>query len=77
MCAGHLLAMRELYLIFMRLLASFTLEPCGPANVDPATGMKNPKDLIKAPHSYKVYFVPRNEAKLKTLLAEHKEEDEA
>lgn len=75
MCAGHLLAMRELYLIFMRLLASFKLEPCGPANVDPATGMKNPQDLIKAPHRYKVYCVPRNEAKLTTLLAKEKEDE--
>lgn len=74
MCAGHLLAMRELYLVFMRLLASFRLEPCGAARVDPKSDMKNPKDLIKAPHSYEVFFVPRNEAKLQKLLAEAKEE---
>lgn len=74
MCAGHLLAFRELYLIFMRLLASFRLEPYGLSNVDPATGKKNPRDLIMAPHNYKVYFVPRSEAKLQKLLAESKEE---
>lgn len=66
--------MRELYLVFMRLLASFRLEPSGVAKVDPMRDMKNPKDLIKAPYSYKVYFVPRNEARLQKLLAEAKEE---
>lgn len=73
MCAGHLLAAREVYLIFMRLLASFQIKPHGEANMDPTTGFKNPEDLIIAPHSYKVYFVPRNEIKLKMLLAEEEE----
>lgn len=75
MCAGHLLAFRELYLIFMRLLASFRLEPYGLPNIDPSSGMKNPKDLIMAPHNYKAYFVPRGEAKLQKLLAELEEEE--
>lgn len=66
--------MRELYLIFMRLLATFKLEPSGTARVDPKMDMKNPKDLIKAPYSYQVFFVPRNEAKLQKLLAETKDE---
>lgn len=74
MCAGHLLAMRELYVIFMRLLASFRLEPCGTADVDPMTGMKNPADLVKQPHAYRVYLVPRDEAKLRRLLAEANED---
>ncbi|KAF3768104.1 hypothetical protein M406DRAFT_70202 [Cryphonectria parasitica EP155] len=75
MCAGHLLATRELYLIFMRLLASFTLKPHGTGDFDPAKGGKNPRDLIMAPHSYSVYCVPRNEKKLKALLADLKEEE--
>ncbi|KAI3391481.1 hypothetical protein diail_7312 [Diaporthe ilicicola] len=73
MCAGHLLAAREVYLIFMRLLASFRLEkPPGAAmrEVDPAVGFKNPADLIMAPHSYEVLCVPRHETKLTKLLAE-------
>ncbi|CAN8103260.1 unnamed protein product [Discula destructiva] len=69
MCAGHLLAMRELYLVFMRLLASFKLEPYGYANMDPKSGQKNPRDLIAAPLSYRVYFVPRDEARLRGALA--------
>lgn len=75
MCAGHLLAMRELYIVFMRLLASFKLEPYGTANLDPASGQKNPRDLIAAPHNYKVYFVPRNKAILQKMLANVKAED--
>ncbi|KAJ4422965.1 hypothetical protein N0V82_002359 [Gnomoniopsis sp. IMI 355080] len=74
MCAGHLLAMRELYIVFMRLIASFKLEPYGRANLDPASGQKNPRDLIAAPHNYKVYFVPRNEARLQKMLTNIKSE---
>ncbi|KAH8774538.1 cytochrome P450 [Diaporthe sp. PMI_573] len=73
MCAGHLLAVREVYLIFMRLLASFRLEqPPGVkrADVDPASGFKNPRDLIMAPNSYEVLCVPRDEARLREALAE-------
>lgn len=70
MCAGHLLAMRELYTIFMRLITSFKLEPYGDADFDPANGGKNPRDLIKAPDNYKVYCVPRNEKILRSLLDE-------
>lgn len=72
MCAGHLLAMRELYIVFMRLIASFKLEPYGTANLDPASGQKNPKDLIAAPHNYKVYFVPRNKTSLQKMLKDTK-----
>ncbi|PSR82120.1 cytochrome P450 [Coniella lustricola] len=68
MCAGHLLATRELYLIFMRLITSFKLEPYGNTDFDPAKGGKNPRDLIKAPDNYKVYCVPRNEKALRKWL---------
>lgn len=74
MCAGHLLAAREVYLILMRLLASFRIKPHGEANMDPRTGFKDPEDLILAPHQYQVYFVPRNEAKLKASLAKEEQE---
>lgn len=67
--------MRELYIVFMRLLASFKLEPYGTPNLDPKSGQKNPRDLIAAPHKYKVYFVPRNEAKLQNVLGRVKAED--
>lgn len=78
MCAGHLLAAREVYLIFMRLLASFRLERvpgAEMAEIDPAVGFKNPRDLIMAPNSYEVLCVPRNEARLKEVLAEAEARD--
>lgn len=73
MCAGHLLAAREVYLIFMRLLASFRLEQVPGvemAEVDPASGFKNPRDLIMAPLPYELLCVPRDETRLKEVLAE-------
>ncbi|KAK9417802.1 putative 3-hydroxyphenylacetate 6-hydroxylase [Seiridium unicorne] len=71
MCAGHLLASRELYLVFMRLLSSFRLEIHGHVDTNPRTGMKNPRDLIMAPKKYKIFCVPRNEYLLRQALAEH------
>ncbi|KAF2963617.1 hypothetical protein GQX73_g9953 [Xylaria multiplex] len=64
MCAGHLLAMRELYLIFMRLLSSFRIDTSEKIDCDPSKDMKIPTDLIIAPRSYRVSFKPRNEQRL-------------
>lgn len=75
MCAGHLLAARELYLVFMRLMSSFRLEIQGHVDTNPRTGAKNPKDLIMAPNKYKVYCVPRDEGLLQQALADHKVEE--
>ncbi|KAI0456825.1 3-hydroxyphenylacetate 6 hydroxylase [Xylaria acuta] len=69
MCAGHLLAMRELYLIFMRLLGSFRIETSEKIDCDPSKDMKIPTDLIMAPRSYRVSFKPRNEQRLVESLA--------
>ncbi|KAI0139345.1 putative cytochrome P450 phenylacetate hydroxylase [Xylariaceae sp. FL1272] len=69
MCAGHLLAMRELYLIFMRLLCSFSIEAAGRIDCDPSKDMNVPTDLIMAPKSYQVVFKPRNRQKLTDALA--------
>ncbi|GAW27339.1 putative cytochrome P450 [Rosellinia necatrix] len=72
MCAGHLLAMRELYLIFMRLLASFRIEPPAdgePIPCDPSRDMRIPTDLIMAPRPYRVSFKPRNARRLAESLA--------
>lgn len=69
MCAGHLLAMRELYLIFMRLLSSFRIETSEKIDCDPSKDMKIPTDLIMAPRSYRVSFKPRNERRLVEALS--------
>lgn len=79
MCAGHLLAAREVYLVLMRLLASFRLEPAGEGageEVDPAVGFKNPRDLVMAPRGFEVRFVPRDEARLRAALLEGEGEGE-
>ncbi|KAI1811592.1 putative cytochrome P450 phenylacetate hydroxylase [Poronia punctata] len=72
MCAGHLLAMRELYVIFMRLIGSFRIEmPEGERKIDcdPSKDMKIPTDLIMAPRPYRVVFKPRNLKRLEEALA--------
>ncbi|KAI2643224.1 3-hydroxyphenylacetate 6 hydroxylase [Xylaria nigripes] len=69
MCSGHLLALRELYLIFMRLLGSFRIETSDKIDCDPSKDMKISTDLIMAPRSFCVFFKPRNEQKLIESLA--------
>jgi 3-hydroxyphenylacetate 6-hydroxylase len=61
MCSAHMLAQRELYLVLMRLVASYCIEAVGKIDCDPVTGMLNPRDLIIQPHRYKVKFVARND----------------
>ena len=68
MCTAHILATRELYLIFMRTLRAFRIEPGAVHNSDPRADMKNPRDLIMAPRPYSVLCVPRNEAALRRAL---------
>lgn len=64
MCAGSLLANRELYLVFMRMLNSFRIEPdhTDQANLDwhPVHGNSDPTSLVAIPQRYKVKFVPKD-----------------
>ncbi|KAI6080559.1 cytochrome P450, partial [Hypoxylon rubiginosum] len=68
MCAAHLLATRELYTIFMRLLSSFRLEAPEEIGCDPRVDMTNPTDLIMTPKPFRVLCVPRDEARLREAL---------
>ncbi|OTA67241.1 cytochrome P450 [Hypoxylon sp. EC38] len=68
MCAAHILATREVYIILMRLLSSFRLEAPEEIKCDPSRDMKNPKDLIMVPKPYRVSFVPRDKEKLRAAL---------
>ncbi|KAK7751669.1 hypothetical protein SLS62_006330 [Diatrype stigma] len=69
MCTAHILATRELYVIFMRMLRTFRLEPAsGALPCDPRTDMKNPRDLIMAPKPYRVFCVPRDGGRLRQAL---------
>ncbi|WEW55633.1 cytochrome P450 superfamily protein [Emydomyces testavorans] len=66
MCAGSLLANRELYLVFLRMLNCFRIEPEGKIEWDPIKGNSDPTSLVAIPKKYKVRFVPKREK----LLAE-------
>lgn len=69
MCAGSLLANRELYLVFMRTLNSFRLEPYDKTDCHPVRGNSDPSSLVAIPERYKVRFVPKNERALSKALA--------
>lgn len=60
MCAGSLLANRELYLVYMRLLNSFRIEKFDEVECDPLRGNSDPTSLVAMPRRYRARFVPRN-----------------
>lgn len=73
MCAGSLLANRELYLVFMRMLNSFRIDPHGAADdadCHPVRGNSDPTSLVAIPKKYNVRFVPRDEEALRIGLAQ-------
>lgn len=74
MCAGSLLANRELYLVFMRLLNSFEILPDSEVDVDPVRGSADPTSLVTMSRAYKVKLVPRDEAALRAAVGEGKGE---
>ncbi|RYP69292.1 hypothetical protein DL769_005313 [Monosporascus sp. CRB-8-3] len=76
MCAAHLLAYRELYLVFMRMLSTFRLEACGDVRCNPRSDMKNPRDLVMSPKPYRVFCIPRDRERLKQALVAAKAGDE-
>jgi 3-hydroxyphenylacetate 6-hydroxylase len=70
MCAGSLLANRELYLTFMRMLNSFEILPVTQVDTHPVRGSANPCSLVTMCRSYEVKFKPRNGAALRRSLEE-------
>lgn len=70
MCAGSLLANRELYLVFMRTLNSFRIEPHDNMDWHPVRGSSDPTSLVAIPQKYKVRFVPKDAAALKKVTAQ-------
>lgn len=75
MCAGFLLANRELYLIFMRMLNNFRIEKYDDIDCDPTTGNADPTSLVTLPNRYRVKFVPRNEAALRDAIRTFEEKN--
>ncbi|KAL4954560.1 cytochrome P450 [Aspergillus filifer] len=69
MCAGSLLANRELYLVFMRTLNSFRIKPTGErVEWHPVKGNSDPTSLVAIPKKYEVRFIPKNEVVLREAL---------
>ncbi|CZR47388.1 uncharacterized protein FPRO_08762 [Fusarium proliferatum ET1] len=68
MCAGSLLANRELYLTFMRMIASFELSTTDKIDTNPLTGVEDLTSLVSTPRKYRVTFKPRKDAVLKAAL---------
>ena len=68
MCAGSLLANRELYLVFIRMLSAFDIRKATDVDVHPVRGSSDPTSLVCIPRRYEVLFVPRNETTLRREL---------
>lgn len=73
MCAGSMLANRELYLLYMRLLNSFRIEKHDDVDWHPVRGNADPESLVALPHRYRARFVPRHPAALKKAMDETKD----
>lgn len=70
MCAGSLLANRELYLTYMRMLNSFELLQDSEVETHPVLGSSDPTSLVTMCNHYRVIFKPRNESALRESLKE-------
>ncbi|KAL4861608.1 hypothetical protein BDV12DRAFT_61867 [Aspergillus spectabilis] len=69
MCAGSLLANRELYLVFIRTLNAFRIEPTDEkVEWHPVKGNSDPTSLVAIPKKCKVRFVPKDEKVLLKAL---------
>lgn len=70
MCAGSLLANRELYLTYMRMLNSFEILPDSEVDTHPVRGSSDPTSLVTMCKHYKVIFKPRDPVALAAALKE-------
>ena len=68
MCAGSLLANRELYLVFLRMLNSFEILQDSEVETHPVLGGADPTSLVTTSRQYKVIFKPRNKVALREAL---------
>jgi len=61
MCAGSILANREFYLTFIRLINSFKSEEHNQVGAYLIHGNADPTSLVVLPKKYRVKFIPRRE----------------
>lgn len=78
MCAGSLLANREMYTIYLRLISCFEIKDVrakdgGEMSTHPVNGVEDQTQLVSVPKRYQVRMVPRDEAALKEALAAFEE----
>ncbi|KZL79449.1 3-hydroxyphenylacetate 6-hydroxylase [Colletotrichum incanum] len=69
MCSGSLLANRELYIVYMRLLNSFKIEKYDDVDHHPLSGNADPTSLVAMPKPYRARFVPRDVNTLSEALS--------
>lgn len=74
MCAGSLLANRELYLVYMRMLNSFELVRDSDVQTHPVLGSADPTSLVTMSKHYTVKFKPRNEKALRESIEKNVKE---
>jgi 3-hydroxyphenylacetate 6-hydroxylase len=71
MCAGYVLGNRELYIVFLRLIASFRILPDNKEeklDYDPVRGVFDQTSLVSYPKRFRSYFVARDDKKLPAQL---------
>lgn len=68
MCAGSMLANRELYLVYMRMLSSFEIMKGSDVETHPVKGSADPTSLVTMSKHYTVTFKPRNEKALREAI---------
>ena len=80
MCAGSLLANREMYTIYLRMLNAFEIKDVegeqGKFNPHPVRGVVDATQLVSVPQRYKVRLVPRDGEGLRSALQEAEAGDE-
>jgi 3-hydroxyphenylacetate 6-hydroxylase len=72
MCAGSMLANRELYLVFCRMLNTFEIQQADNVDCHPLSGNSDPTSLVAMPHRYKAKFIPRDKNTLEKVLRDFK-----
>lgn len=70
MCAGSLLANREIYLTFLRMIASLEIQAVGEIDTNPITGVDDLTSLVSTPRPFKGFFKPRNKSALADALGQ-------
>ncbi|CZS91185.1 related to cytochrome P450 phenylacetate hydroxylase [Rhynchosporium agropyri] len=64
MCAASMLANRELYLVFIRMMNSLENQKFDDVDAHPLSGDSDPTSLVAMPLKYKARFVPSNSSAL-------------